>query len=167
MLTHFKIKCLIEIEGTIEIPTKGWFVINQNTIRLCCTKGSIIEYIHLVTPLQIAIFLLKHGIICHYAVMGELVTMYQNTIGYSVRKSDWNVSLQSKLLPVTIEDLHLTREAVRTIFAREALEKAAADSACALCRRSGQRPGSVPHRAVAAAGAAVEDSACWSARTAA
>lgn len=125
MFTHFKIKCLIEIEGTIEIPPRGWFVINQNTIRLCCTKGSIIEYIHLVTPLQIAVFLLKHCIISHYAVMGEAVTMYQNTIGYAVRKSDWNVTLQNKLVPVTIADLRLSREAVRTIFAREALEKAA------------------------------------------
>lgn len=125
MLTHFKIKCLIEIEGTIEIPPRGWFVINQNTIRLCCTKGSIIEYIHLVTPLQIAIFLLKHGIICHYAVVGERVIMYQNIIGYSVRKSDWNVSLKNKLVPVSIQGLNLTREAVRTIFAKEALDKAA------------------------------------------
>lgn len=50
---------------------------------------------------------------------------------------------------------------------RRRVESGLTTVGCALCRRGGQRPGRVPHRAVAVAGEAVEDSVWWSARTAA
>lgn len=76
MLTMFKIKCRHFIENDIEVPAKSFFIKNETSVRLCYSYRAHIKYIHLSTPLEVAKFLKRHGLIKIYSVKGEEVKMF-------------------------------------------------------------------------------------------
>ena len=123
ILTHWKIRSLIEIESTINIPPKGFFVKNESSIRLCYNSSNQIKYIYLPTVLDAAKFLNKYGFIDSYAHVNEELKMYRKTLITIIGDNDQPVQLE-KMIPYTWNDISLNEAQVQTVAAIIEFEKA-------------------------------------------
>ncbi len=116
MFTNFKLRCIVEIEGGITTPLSGFFIRNAESIRLAYETGGHLKYINLATPLEVAKFLKKHGIIHTYSVRENLVSMYEKVLFTVTGKKGEPVQYE-RMVPVKWEDINLNAGQVQTLAA--------------------------------------------------
>jgi hypothetical protein len=118
---NFRLKCLMDIEAAIQVPDKGFFVRNANSIRLCYSVDKNIKYINLPTRETAADFLTRHGIIHSYAILKDEVKLYGKTIITIAGPKGVPVQME-RLLPVMWEEIQLNAAQVQSFAALHELE---------------------------------------------
>jgi hypothetical protein len=118
---NFRLKCLMDIEAAIQIPDKGFFVRNENSIRLSYSVDKQIKYINLPTHEAAADFLTKRGIIHGYAIIKDEVKMYCKTL-ITIEGPKGQPVQMERLLPVKWEEIHLNAAQVQSFAALHELE---------------------------------------------
>lgn len=114
---HFKNKCLLQIEESINVPLHSFFVKNADSIRMHYSIGRSRYYICLASPIEVAIFLKNNDIIHSYEIEeGAVVNMFKHEIGVG---SYNNIPIQYLIkIPFTWEDISLTAAQVQTLAAK-------------------------------------------------
>src|SRR4051812_32203074 len=80
MINQFRLQCRLDIEATIDVPLKGFFVRNESSARLCYKIGNDFKYINIPTRLDMAFLLKKLGVIHFYCCHGEVVKMFEKVL---------------------------------------------------------------------------------------
>jgi hypothetical protein len=106
-----KRRSIREFEAIIDLPDTSYFVKNESSIRFCYIMHGRYEYINLATPLEIAQFLKKHGMIKSYAVIGQRVEMYKASLITTVGPKGQPV-LHESITKVDVAALSFTRSEV-------------------------------------------------------
>lgn len=123
MLTVVRLSLIDRIEEAITIPQTGYFVRNENSIRLCYSIEKQIKYINLPTPEAVAKFLKKHGVINSYAIRNNQVVMYTKT-STCISGRCGVIVWQERLVPYRWEDINLNPLQVQTFAAVHEYERA-------------------------------------------
>jgi hypothetical protein len=112
--------CRLDIEATIDVPPSGFFILHPQGARLCYEKNGRLKYIHLLTPVSLAVVLKKHGIIdCYDPKTGA---MFRKSLLTVVGPKGEPVQ-NEKLFEVKREDIHLNVSQMQTIAAQHEMSR--------------------------------------------
>jgi len=117
--TDFKVRCITEIECSIELPGSCYFVRNQNSMRLCYSLDSQLRYINLASRLEAVELLLKikPEVIDGYTIDADgQLHMYTNTL-FTVYNHKGVPVQYTKQTPVKWESINLSPIQVQAIAA--------------------------------------------------
>lgn len=121
MFTSFKIQCRHDMERLIDLPSKNYFVKNENSIRLCWNYKSQIRYINLASPHHVAQFLKQHGFIKYFSVKGGEVKMFTKGFDYNYTGKG-ELEMKEKVVPFSWDEIEFTPGQVLTFAAIHELE---------------------------------------------
>lgn len=116
MLRNFRIRCLIEIEGTIQTPDHGYFIKNEYSIRLAYIIDGKIKYITLATPDEVAELLKAHNMIDLFIRTNTGVRMFRKVL-FTVTTSKGAPIQSARNVEVRWEDIVLNSTQVQSIAA--------------------------------------------------
>ena len=119
----FRDKCLRDLREKIELPAKGFFKRNEDNIRLSYRIGTKLKYIYLTSPIDVAEFLIKHGMIYTYSIVGEVVHMYTKTVT-AVSGSRGCLVWQQRMVTYKWEEIELCEDDVLHMAAVQEFEEA-------------------------------------------
>jgi hypothetical protein len=122
MLRRFLLLCRIDTERSIGIPRRGYFIKNETSMRLCYKRNCRLKYIVLPTPLEVAKFLKKNGVVQWYSCKDDYdVKMFRRDFDTTIGRNHQPVQ-KPKLVEVTWSEIELTPNQVQTFAARYELQ---------------------------------------------
>ncbi len=116
MFSRFHIKCLIEIEAAIQTPDRGFFIKNDDSIRLAYIIDDKLKYIYLTTPEEVAASLKAHNMIDGYIITPAGVKMYTKVL-FTVTGPKGEPVQYQRMVEVKWEDIKLNSTQVQSFAA--------------------------------------------------
>lgn len=121
MINQFKLQCRLDIEATIDVPLKGFFIRNERSARLCYRMGKELKYINIATPMDMAELLKKQGMIHFYCINGEVIKMFEKVL-ITITGAKGEPIQQRRLVELKWEEISLSPSQVQTIAADHELK---------------------------------------------
>ena len=116
--TEFRMRCLLQIEASIHIPLKGFFIRNASSIRMHYVIGQKKYYLILASRVEVAIFLKNHHIIQSYDINSDgSVHMFTHQIGLTTGYNGVPIQYIIKV-PFKWEEMSFSAAQVQTFAAK-------------------------------------------------